>query len=46
MTEIYKVDQTARKFLFEGVQGENESRSIRFDITPSKRNLRAVWSTL
>ena len=34
MTEIYKVDQTARKFLFEGVQGENESRSIRFDITP------------
>ena len=34
MTEIYKVDQTARKFLFEGVQGENESRSIQFDITP------------
>ena len=32
MAEIYKVDKAARKFLFEGVQGENEARSIQFDI--------------
>lgn len=34
MATIYKVDCPNRKPLFEGVQGENEARSIQFDITP------------
>ena len=34
MADIYKVNTPIRKPLFEGVQGENEARSIVFDITP------------
>lgn len=34
MAELIKVNAPVRKPLFEGVQGENESRSIQFDITP------------
>lgn len=34
MAELFKVNAPVRKPLFEGVQGENESRSIQFDITP------------
>lgn len=34
MAELIKVNAPVRKPLFEGVQGENEARSIQFDITP------------
>lgn len=34
MAELIKVNAPVCKPLFEGVQGENESRSIQFDITP------------
>ena len=34
MAELFKVNAPVRKPLFEGVQGENEARSIQFDITP------------
>ena len=34
MAEMFKVNAPVRKPLFEGVQGENEARSIVFDITP------------
>lgn len=34
MAELNKVNAPVRKPLFEGVQGENEARSIQFDITP------------
>lgn len=34
MAELIKVNAPVRKPLFEGVQGENESRSIQFDVTP------------
>ena len=34
MAELFKVNAPVRKPLFEGVQGENEARSIQFDIEP------------
>lgn len=34
MAELIKVNAPVRKPLFEGVQGENEARSIQFDVTP------------
>ena len=34
MAELFKVNAPVRKPLFEGVQGENEARSIQFDVTP------------
>lgn len=34
MAELNKVNAPVRKPLFEGVQGENEARSIQFDVTP------------
>lgn len=34
MAELFKVNAPVRKPLYEGVQGENEARSIQFDITP------------
>lgn len=34
MAELIKVNAPVRKPLFEGVQGENEARSIQFDIEP------------
>ena len=34
MANLFKVNEPVRKPIFEGVQGENEARSIQFDITP------------
>lgn len=34
MANLFKVNEPVRKPIFEGVQGENEARSIQFDVTP------------